>query len=330
MKLETFILGAFLLTTTAITIYSINTQKSSDPELSSFLKFKQKFSKLHYSETEMEYRFSVYKSNMAYVNSVNSQNLTYKLGENQFSDLTFKEFSKSYLLEPIENEITEGQKPVFKSEVDWRTKNVLTGVKDQGACGSCWAFSTTGSMEAAIALKNSAAPQSLSEQELVDCSGSYGNMGCNGGLPSYAFNYIKDHSIAREEDYTYTGRNGTCKRSEQGDRSTVSSWKKLDRYDVATLAAAVQTQPVSVAIEVQRSFQSYKSGVYVGPSYCGSRLNHAVLLVGLVDEGNGEWDFVVKNSWGTVWGEQGYIRMRTGSGSGNCGISNSWDAIPTA
>lgn len=330
MKIETFIIGAFLLTTTAITLYSLNTQSPPDLKLQSFLNFKKKFKKLHNSPTEMEYRYSIYKSNLSYINLTNAQNLPYKLGENQFSDLTFSEFSKAYLLTPLKNKITPGPLPTFKTEVDWRTKRVLTPIKDQKACGSCWAFSTTGSMEAILAINSSSAPVSLSEQELVDCSTSYGNYGCNGGLPSYAFNYIEDHKIGTEADYGYVGRNGTCKRNEGGERFTVSSWKSLDSYTVEALAEAVVRQPVSVAIEVQRSFQMYKSGVYVGKRGCGRGLNHAVLLVGLVDEGNGNWDFIVKNSWGTVWGEEGFIKMRTGSGTGNCGIANSWDAIPSA
>ncbi len=259
----------------------------------------------------------------------NARGLSYELGVNEFADLSFEEFKQGFLSEDIPNVdfAQEGEAP-DGDDIDWRTKKVLTPVKNQGACGSCWAFSTTGSLEAALALKNKSSPPSLSEQELVDCSKSYGNMGCSGGLMKSAFKYIKDHKIGTEKDYPYQAKTLQCRRKEQGKRTGVTGFKPISPMNVQGLATAIEKQPVSVALEVTFSFQLYKRGIYVGTAGCGRRLNHGVLAVGLMKEDENNKYFIVKNSWGTGWGEQGFIRMRTGKGSGNCGIANFMDGTP--
>ena len=139
------------------------------------------------------------------------------------------------------------------TEVDWRDKGAVTPVKNQGMCGSCWAFSVTGSFEGAVAINKGTLP-SFSEQELVDCSKSYGNHGCNGGIMSFGFNYIADHKLATEKDYPYKGRDSSCKRKDTGERYGVSEYVTLDSVDVNGLSAALENNPVSVAIEVRRDF----------------------------------------------------------------------------
>jgi C1A family cysteine protease len=165
--------------------------------------------------------------------------------------------------------------------VDWRDCKVVTPVKNQGMCGSCWAFSTTGSMESFLAITTKTLPN-LSEQELVDCSRSYGNYGCNGGLMTGAYNYIKDHKLATEKDYPYKARTNRCARKDTGDRYTVSSYQVMTRgnANVSGLTAMLKKGPVSVAIEVRSDFQLYHSGVYAFKKSCGRALNHGVLLVG--------------------------------------------------
>ena len=326
MKFQTLVLGAFLLTTTAITIYTLTKPSKNSTNIKNFLNFKKKYSKLHTTPSELEYRYKIYKSNLSFITLTNSLNLPYKLGENQFSDLTFQEFQKAYLFPTIKNPLNPGNPPNFKSEINWK-KN-LTPIKDQKMCGSCWAFSTTGAVEALISIKTGKPAVSLSEQELVDCSTSYGNHGCRGGLPSNSFEYIKYNKIGLEEDYPYSGIPDSCWIYYQKNRFEIKGWKKLEKNDVESLADNLINQPVSVAIEVERSFQMYRSGVYVGSPDCGKALNHAVLVVGLREEGEGVWDFVVKNSWGVGWGEEGFVRMRSGQGSGNCGIANGLDAMP--
>merc|ERR1712054_309928 len=204
-------------------------------------------------------------------------------------------------------------------EVNWVTAGAVTPVKNQAQCGSCWAFSSTGSMEGAhkIATGNLV---SLSEEQLVQCSTV--NSGCNGGLLDYAFEYAKTTPMVTEDAYPYTsgtGRTGTCNKGmEEGGAVSVTSYHDVsaDRSGAA-LKAAVAKQPVSVAIEADRmAFQGYTGGVITGTS-CGTQLDHGVLAVGYGTE-NGEEYFLVKNSWGASWGEQGYVKI----GQANvCGIT---------
>lgn len=253
MRIQQILLSALALTATGLSIYLMMHNTPNTEHLDEFVKFKSQYNKTHSTQEELEYRFAVFQKNMEEINRVNSLNLTYELGVNQFADLTFEEFKSQYLSVEIDNPTltTEGPR-VNASNIDWRDKKVVTGVKNQGACGSCWAFSTTGSFESALAIKNKKLP-SLSEQELVDCSRAQGNYGCGGGLMTNAFNYVKKFKLGTEKDYPYTARNGSCKRKD-GERYTISSFRTLSPPNVNQLAKEIQTQPVSVAIEVRGDF----------------------------------------------------------------------------
>jgi len=207
---------------------------------------------------------------------------------------------------------------------DWRTKGAVTPIKDQGQCGSCWAFSTTGSFEGAWALKAGNKLLSLSEQQLVDCSSAYGNQGCNGGLMDQAFQYIiANNGIASESAYPYQAVTNQCMSPLPPMVATLSSYKDVKQYSESSLLTAAAIGPVSVAIEAdQESFQFYQSGIYADPN-CGTQLDHGVLVVGWGQTSAKVNYWIVKNSWGVSWGDKGYIYMARGINApyGICGIA---------
>ncbi|RYG50181.1 hypothetical protein EON67_05740, partial [archaeon] len=212
---------------------------------------------------------------------------------------------------------------------DWVAKGAVTPVKNQGDCGSCWSFSTTGSVEGAHFIATGKLV-SLSEQQLVDCSGAEGNNGCNGGLMDYAFEYIiKNKGICSEESYPYTGTDGKCKKCTAV--ATITGYKDVPTNSETSLVAAIAERPVSVAIEAdQSSFQFYSGGVLTAA--CGTSLDHGVLAVGYGTLSGNDY-YKVKNSWGPDWGMSGYVLLGRGSkfngNSGQCGIQ-SQPSYPTA
>jgi len=296
----------------------------ANQNLAAFDDFKTTFAKTYKSAAEEQMRFQIFTQNMDFINQHNAEfeagQQTFSVGVNQFADLSKAEYKAMYLRPYNSTRVKDVVvlPEVNAGSVDWRTKGAVTPVKDQGQCGSCWAFSTTGSVEGAHQIK-SGSLVSVSEQQLVDCSGAEGNQGCNGGLMDYAFEYIiKNKGLTTEASYPYTARDGTCKSSTPA--VTISSYKDVTHNSEAQLLAAVTQQPVSVAIEADQSgFQFYKSGIFSGP--CGTQLDHGVLAVGYGTQGTTDY-WIVKNSWGTSWGAQGYIMMARGKGKeGLCGIA---------
>lgn len=303
-----------------------------------FEQFVTEFEKV-YSAEERALRKEVFAQNMAFIEARNAEDHPYKLGVTAFADLTPEEFSdylgyrhsaKDTLAAPVLGTHVADPDASVPDSVDWRTKGAVTPVKNQGRCGSCWAFSSTGALEGAWQLATGKLV-SLSEQQLVDCAKfSVGNMGCSGGRQTSAFNYVEKHAMVTEDSYPYEAKSGTFKSCKATEGTTaiasgdLTGYKLVDHSEDA-LKQAIAQQPVAVSIEAdQMVFQHYTSGVLDGSS-CGAMLDHAVLAVGY-GESAGETYWIVKNSWGTKWGEDGYVRIIRGKDE--CGILNGPPVYP--
>jgi len=285
-----------------------------------------------YSSSEEQLRRAIWESNLRIVQEHNLQAdlgvHTFWLGMNKFADLTVTEFAKkmngynaSLSDTPCPDKFKFNPVGDLPDTVDWRTKGYVTPVKDQAQCGSCWAFSATGSLEGQH-FKAAGQLVSLSEQNLVDCSGPQGNMGCNGGLMDQAFQYIKDNKgIDTEDSYPYEAVDKSCRFQAATVGATDKGCIDIQSKSEDSLQQAVANiGPISVAIDAgHTSFQLYKHGIY-NELFCSqTRLDHGVLAVGYgADSGKDYW--LVKNSWGTNWGDQGYIKMSRNKRN-QCGIA---------
>jgi C1A family cysteine protease len=285
-------------------------------------------SKSYDTPDEFHFRYGVWKSNFNYIYQHNlNHTRTHTLGMNPFGDLTNEEFvarfngyvprSRDFLRSKNTAKLNVGSLP---SSVDWRTKGAVTAVKNQGQCGSCWSFSTTGAVEGIHAIKTGTLV-SLSEQQLMDCSTAEGNQGCNGGEMDDAFEYIiKNGGICSESSYPYEGYDDTCRSSSCQSVASIKGYTDVTVNDPSALEAAVAQQPVSIAVDAAGMDWQFYSGGVLSDS-CGTSLDHGVLAVGYgSDSGQDYW--IVKNSWGSDWGESGYIRLlrSSASGPGECGI----------
>lgn len=275
-------------------------------------------------------RLNIFAANHVRILEHNKSDASYTMGHNQFSHLTPDEFVaqniRGLTSEPLDE--LKGTTHEFDLDVsaapdsiDWTQQGAVTSVKNQGQCGSCWSFSTTGALEGRYFLKTGKL-HTLSEQELVDCDTT--DSGCNGGLMDYAFGYVEKNGLSSESAYGYKGTEDTCSsdsHSRDLPAGALKGYTDVPRSDEDALKAAVATGPVSVAIEADESaFQFYSGGVMTGS--CGRNLDHGVLAVGYGNEpSSGGVDYwKVKNSWGPSWGEGGYIRIERGTSK--CGIAD--------
>lgn len=302
----------------------------------SFEEFIAKHGKVYATLEERSHRLETFARNLLFIQLHNSQNFTYSLASNAFADLTFDEFRNRHFTgyrsrrtglqgvnqENISNrELLNVDPDSLPETFDWRDKGCVSDVKDQRKCGACWAFSAAGAVEGAHCAKYGEL-RNLSEQQMVDCSGPEGNAGCNGGEMDDAFQYIIDRGgLCTEEAYPYTATEGPCRDEKCKPVVSVTKFVDVPRKSEKALKAAVALKaPVSVAIQAnQTPFQFYHSGVFDGS--CGKNLNHGVLVVGYGTESGKDY-WLVKNSWGTKWGENGFMKLLRddGSDSGECGI----------
>ncbi|KAL7732355.1 hypothetical protein ACLKA6_004339 [Drosophila palustris] len=287
-----------------------------------FKTFKVEFNKVYKDVMEERERLIVYLNNMLIITRHNQRyaagNESYEMGVNQFTDLRPEEFESLMLssinASDLESDIDYTFSPSVNlsnpSSIDWRTKGAVTPVKNQGSCGSCWAFSATGVLESHHFIKTRQLV-ALSEQNLVDCTRGfpYNNKGCRGGWPASALTYVKNNGgINTEKSYPYQGRDLRCRYNRNSIGAKVVRVVGTKSGSESQLEKAVAEKgPVSVAVDASL-FQHYRRGVF-DPTLCNRQVNHAVLVVGYGSDKDGGDYWIVKNSWGSYWGERGYIRL---------------------
>jgi C1A family cysteine protease len=293
-----------------------------------FSAFVAQFRKTYETTEARQYAFEAFTNNDARVQDYNSQGLSYTLGHNVYSDMKPDDFNsqmyggyaESFHATRQKNyntKLSTVSKESLPASIDWTTLGAVTPVKDQGQCGSCWAFSAVMAIEGDLFI-DTGKLISLSEQDLVSCDHN-GDQGCNGGLMDNAFQWVEQNGICAESDYPYSagsGTTGSC-HTNCTPVATITGYTDVPANDETALAAAVATQPVSVAIEADKSvFQLYKSGVLTSKQ-CGTQLDHGVGIVGYGSQENTDY-WKVKNSWGASWGMDGYILIERGTNE--CGI----------
>lgn len=313
----------------AYTIQNDNEENAVNDKIedNSWFVWKMAHNKAYTDANEEKVRYTIWQDNIRRITQHNQQNKNFVLGMNHFGDMTNTEFGakmNGLLMHKHRNGSTYLRPSHLNAprSVDWRQEGYVTPVKNQGQCGSCWAFSTTGALEGQH-FKKTGKLVSLSEQNLVDCSTTFGNNGCQGGLMDNAFQYIKENGgIDTESGYPYDGEDDKCRFKSKKVGATDTGFVDVKEGDEDALKDAIAANgPVSIAIDAsQFSFQFYHSGVYDEPKCNSEQLDHGVLAVGYGTTHKGVDYWIVKNSWAEKWGLKGYIHMSRNKDN-QCGVA---------
>jgi cathepsin F len=289
-----------------------------DEAMFAFTRFIKQHNKEYSSVSEFQARFEIFRENLAHVDQIEKFS--------PFMDISRSEFKIRHSLNT--EKLAEMKSMMTKAAIlstedlpeslDWRTKGAVSDVKDQGQCGSCWAFSAVGNIEGLNAIKTGKMV-TLAEQQLVDCDHN-GDQGCNGGLMDNAFQYLVEAGgIESDKDYKYTARDGNCKFNKSKVAVKLAGFEDISQNEDQIAAALVANGPLSIAVNAN-PFQMYTSGILrpTKRSCNPAELDHGVTLVGFgVEKGVKYW--IIRNSWGSSWGEDGYIRLERGTGA--CGMN---------
>ncbi|XP_041978401.1 cathepsin K-like [Aricia agestis] len=296
-----------------------------------FRRYKTHHSKEYDDEEEEELRALMFKKNWKLVTEHNSRNLSYRLGLNRFSDRLPSELVHLTATRPgspaaagthpfpLTAQQLEEMADEIPDSYDLRMEGIISEIKSQGDCGSCWAFSTVAAVEGAVARSNGGRLLDLSEQSLVDCGWSEGNDGCDGSYLDKSFEYVHKYGIPTEKEYgVYLSEDGTCNYDNVSEVTSIKGYAKIPSMSPTAMKATLYLYgPVAGTINAMNDLKYYYSGVYNNPACNKGRLNHAITIVGYGDlDGTPYW--IIKNSWGEEWGEGGYFLMA--ADDNNCHI----------
>ncbi|XP_060523576.1 procathepsin L-like [Cylas formicarius] len=292
-----------------------------------WIKFQLDYAK-NYTKQESLFRFAIFKQNLKRIEKHNTKFLqglmTFKIGLNQFGDLTKEEFIQTLTANPSnlvsKRSINESHRTIRQvpEYFDWREQSAVGSVKNQGNCGSCWSFSAIGALESQVYLKTGKMV-SLSEQNLIDCAKDNINHGCQGGWMANAFEYLKNNYVTSDSEYSYVGVQQQCQINERQTKISIRGYQRVQGNEQVLKEAVATIGPITAAMDAS-NLQFYSNGVYRDDECSPNYVNHGVLIVGYGNEAGRDY-WLIKNSWGSSWGENGYFKIIRNRGN-QCNLAS--------